>query len=268
MKGGWHVRNLSSKVILILIFVFLAFCTQTAFADFGYNELPAIPPWYLLLIFILLVISAFQYKEETKRTIKYLAYAVGFSVFFYFGLSGLRINMGLMFYYYVILFDILIFLQLNIKLLLMSKNSKRRIISGILLFFCALTVIIILSTADNVYAVTNGFTSCQHFLKEIGAAQDLYYRDHGSYSDRLEDLKPEYLERITYCFQCDKELSPKAINHYWRYYHIDIKSYEYHVSDDKQNYTIVCRAPNHLNVGVDAGYPQFSSVDGLTPRRQ
>jgi hypothetical protein len=121
-------------------------------------------------------------------------------------------------------------------------------------------------SADMNLTVGNHYTFCQSKLKNIGTAMEAYYTDNKSYPETLDCLKPKYLQKVPQCYEGGGEISQKAAEHYRTHYGVTVNTYEYNVSSDRSAYTIVCRGLNHPSVGVDAGYPQYNSKDGLIPR--
>ncbi len=92
-------------------------------------------------------------------------------------------------------------------------------------------------------------TSCKSNLKNTATALEMYARDHhGAYPLDLSQLVPNYLRILPSCPSARK----------------DTYSVAYHVHGDA--YTMFCSGENHARASTPAGYPRYTSREGLIER--
>ncbi|MCL5035781.1 MAG: zinc-ribbon domain-containing protein [Chloroflexi bacterium] len=89
-------------------------------------------------------------------------------------------------------------------------------------------------------------TACESNMKNIGTACEMYATDNvGRYPPSLQYLTPDYLQALPRCISTDLE-------------------YGYESAIEPDAYTIWCSgASAHTAVGVNTGFPQYSSHQGL-----
>ena len=91
-------------------------------------------------------------------------------------------------------------------------------------------------------------TACKSNLKNIGTALEMYSTDNsGRFPTSLNTLTPNYLKTIPTC--------PSAGS--------AVYSSGFSAASNPDAYTVVCNGTNHAGVGQSAGYPQYTSTQGL-----
>lgn len=92
-------------------------------------------------------------------------------------------------------------------------------------------------------------TACESNLKNEGTALEMYATDNvGRYPANLDDLTPDYLQTLPKCPSTDA-------------------LYDLTSQSAPDSYTVNCSGTNaHSAVGVDTGFPQYSSRQGLTTK--
>ena len=89
-------------------------------------------------------------------------------------------------------------------------------------------------------------TACESNIKNEGTALEMYATDNvGRYPTAMADLTPDYLQKLPICPSTDDE-------------------YELTSQQAPDSYTVACTGANaHSAVGLETGYPQYSSRQGL-----
>lgn len=94
-------------------------------------------------------------------------------------------------------------------------------------------------------------TACKSNLKNIGTALEMYSTDNGGrFPTSLSQLAPNYLKHIPTC--------PAAGN--------DTYSTGFKSLSNPDAYTVFCGGSHHTGAGFSAGYPQYTSTQGILER--
>jgi competence protein ComGC len=136
-----------------------------------------------------------------------------------------------------------------------TKKGPPVILISIAVF---MLIIIALLIIPNLLPAKPGgqFTQCQSNCKNIGTALEMYSTDHnGHYPPSMTSLTPSYLKSIPTCARAGSDTYSA--------------SYSVFIARNKGEadaYTFFCSGSNHLEVRASANYPQYNSVQGLTPK--
>lgn len=94
-------------------------------------------------------------------------------------------------------------------------------------------------------------TGCKTNLKMIATALEMYSSDNsGRYPPELSRLTPNYLKMIPNCPCASRDTYSEA----------------YRKKHNPDAFTIYCKGLNHSDEEKPAGYPQYSSYQGLIER--
>ncbi|MCE1246155.1 MAG: hypothetical protein LWY06_05890 [Firmicutes bacterium] len=196
-----------------------------------------------------------------EKTIPVFAIAAILSGFVYFSFGGMVVNIGFMFYTYLLLFNIFVFLALDLTYLFSDPNNIRLLFNLILIVFSGLIFIVMAISADMELTVGNHFLICWSNVRTLDTALKLYEQDNKVLPENLDELKPKYLAKIPTCWHDSKGFSQKTIDHYYSYYGVSLTDYAYEVSPDRHNFTVFCKGFNHPTRGLQRDYPLISSYE-------
>ena len=149
-----------------------------------------------------------------------------------------------------------------------KRNFRQGIKTGIKFAMTAIPIFFYILSILHIFplVIVNQNYACISKLKTIGSALEYYSTYHkGKYPEKLNELVPNYLEKIPRCLEICKEDSWGA-KHYTKAYGFSFENYIYTISPDRKAYTMYCKGKNHLQTYLPENFPQYSSSTGVIER--
>jgi len=108
------------------------------------------------------------------------------------------------------------------------------------------------------YGVSQSCTMCNSNLKNLATALELYRQDREALPDRLEQLKPDYLQQLPQCL--GREVSPEA-RVFFRYRQLELAD-GYGYRRQGSEYVLWCRSRGYVG-HQGSQQPWYDSKNGL-----
>lgn len=131
-----------------------------------------------------------------------------------------------------------------------KKPQQISLLTKIMLFIIALTVIAALIVPNYLHEHANPSSFCISSLKNISTSLEMYSTDAGGrYPLRLSDICPRYMRIMPTCPAANKQ------------------TYEYVRSEHPDLFTVYCKGKYHIGSKRESypkeNYPQYDSIQGL-----
>ncbi|MFP4497386.1 MAG: hypothetical protein ACLFQV_04175 [Vulcanimicrobiota bacterium] len=137
----------------------------------------------------------------------------------------------------------------------MEEKTRAKSCSGctvfIVLAFITIIIIAIMIPSYLSSRYRREFLECKTNLINIGTAVEMYHARYNKYPQELKEISPDFITSIPSC--------PVAKTNTYSSGYI----YRNNPQDEESAFTVYCNGHYHQKARIPAGYPQFSSKNGI-----